>query len=96
MWAEKGGEIGRGTGRKIEAARRSQSEIWDGGRIGVRTCIPENIKRKFVLEELLSKGWTRTEDGRSVHDLSYEELKEQAVLMAFREIDTENSENAWF
>jgi hypothetical protein len=62
----------------------------------VRTCIPERIRRKAILDELLSKGWTHTEDGRSVYDLTYDELKEQAVLMAFREIDTENSENVWF
>lgn len=62
----------------------------------MKTFIPENMRRKAILDELLAKGWTRTEDGRSVYDLPYEELKEQAVLMAFREIDTENSENAWF
>lgn len=56
----------------------------------------ESWQRKAVLDELLAYGWTHTPDGRSVHYLSYAELKEQAVLMAFRQIDVENSENTWF
>lgn len=58
--------------------------------------IQQDMKRKFVLEELLSKGWTHTQKGVSVHDLSYDELKSELVLMAFREIDTESEANAYF
>ena len=58
--------------------------------------ILEDMMRKFVLEELLAKGWTHTQEGVPVHDLSYDELKSELVLMDFREIDTECEANAYF
>lgn len=59
-------------------------------------AVMDSMKKKIVLDELLEKGWTHTQDGRAVHDLSYDELKSELVLLAFREIDTECAENIWF
>ncbi|HBZ09148.1 MAG TPA: hypothetical protein DEO65_04560 [Bacillus bacterium] len=58
--------------------------------------VSENAKRKFYIDQLLEKGWTHTKDGVPVHDLPYEELRAEAVLMSFREIDTECEANQFF
>lgn len=56
----------------------------------------EETKRNFILDRLKELNITKTNTGKNVHDLSYSELKEQLVLASFREIDTQNENNAWF
>lgn len=60
------------------------------------SALQENMKRNFVLDDLLKMGVTHTPEGVSVHDLSYEDLKYELVMACFRKIDSDNSENAWF
>lgn len=54
------------------------------------------MKKQFVLERLLAAGVTHSQSGESVYELSYEELKYELVLLAFREIDAECGSQAWF
>lgn len=54
------------------------------------------LKRNFVIERLKEKGITHSENGTSIHGLSYEDLKYELVLSSFKEIDSESSENKWF
>ncbi len=58
--------------------------------------LKNKLKRDFVIEKLLEQGINKSQDGISVHKLSYEELKYELVLSAFREIDVESDENRWF
>lgn len=53
-------------------------------------------KRQHIIKELLAKGITKDERGISIHDLSYDDLKYELVLQAFREIDVERESNKWF
>jgi hypothetical protein len=54
------------------------------------------LKRKIVLENLLKLGVYTSQDGKSVYDLSYDDLKYELVLASFREIDRQNDEGKWF
>lgn len=56
----------------------------------------QEMKRKFILDQLLKQGVMKNQEGKSLYDLSYEELKYEFVLQAFREIDAEKDENRWF
>lgn len=58
--------------------------------------VKPQTKRQFVLDRLLEKGIIRSQQGLSIFDLDYEELKYELVLAAYREIDTESSSNSWF
>lgn len=58
--------------------------------------VSAEMKKNFVLERLLAAGVTHSQQGDSVRELDYEELKYELVLQAFREIDTENESNLWF
>jgi hypothetical protein len=59
-------------------------------------AIHQEMKRKFVLEQLLSKGVTRSQQGTNIYECSYEELKYELVLQAFRDVDLTKDENRWF
>lgn len=56
----------------------------------------QEMKRNFVLDKLMEKGITHSQDGTSIEKLDYETLKYELVLSAFREIDAENGEEKWF
>jgi hypothetical protein len=56
----------------------------------------QEMKRKFVIEKLLEQGITHSKGGTSIEDLSYDDLKYELVLAAFREIDAEKDEQKWF
>jgi hypothetical protein len=58
--------------------------------------LKENMKRNFVLEQLKNKGVTHSQNGTNIDDLTYDELKYELVLISFKEIDVESSENKWF
>lgn len=53
------------------------------------------VKNSF-LEKLLEKGITESQEGKSVYQMDYHELKREVALVSFREINTESAENAWF
>jgi hypothetical protein len=44
----------------------------------------QEMKRKIVLENLLKLGVYTSQDGKSVYDLSYNDLKHELVLVSFR------------
>lgn len=58
--------------------------------------LTNNMKRDFVLNRLLEKGVTKSQQGIPVHDLDYDELKYELVLLSFSEIDVENDQGRWF
>jgi hypothetical protein len=52
--------------------------------------------RQNFIKDLLSKGFTQNENGVSVYDMEYEELKHELKLAMFREADVDNDQNKWF
>jgi hypothetical protein len=56
----------------------------------------QEMKRQFLIERLKGKGITHSQNGMSIEQLDYEDLKYELVLQAFREIDAERDENRWF
>ena len=56
----------------------------------------QNMKRNFVLDQLKERGITHSQNGTSIDELNYEDLKYELVLLSFKEIDSESSENKWF
>lgn len=56
----------------------------------------QELKQKFVLEKLLEIGITESQQGISVYELDYDELKSELVLASFRQIDIQNDQNKWF
>lgn len=58
--------------------------------------LQKDFKAEFVLEKLLAAGVTKGQSGKSVHDMSYEELKYELALQAFREIDIKSDSQRWF
>jgi predicted transcriptional regulator len=54
------------------------------------------LTRQHIIQELLAKGVTENKQGKGLYDLTYDELKGELVLQAFREADIESSENKWF
>ncbi|MGD6778817.1 hypothetical protein ACQCT3_00830 [Sutcliffiella horikoshii] len=61
-----------------------------------KMTLHQEMKRRYVRDQLLLKGVTISQDGQNIHDLSYDELKYELVLSAFREIEAEKDENKWF
>jgi hypothetical protein len=59
------------------------------------STLPE-LKRNHIIERLLAKGIKETKDGKSIHELSYRELKLQLSIARCLEIEVESSENGWF
>ena len=60
------------------------------------TYVSAEMKNNFVLERLLAAVVTHSQQGVSVRELEYEDMKYELVLLSFREIDTENENNEWF
>lgn len=56
----------------------------------------QGMKYKMLLERFTERGITHTPDGRDLSALSYDDLKVEAVLQSFRDIDTEKDESRWF
>lgn len=52
-------------------------------------------KRQFIIEELTKRNVTKVQ-GKELKKASYESLKEELVLQAFKEIDVECDSNKWF
>lgn len=55
----------------------------------------DRIKQNFI-QELISKGISENNQGKSVYEMSYSELKSEVALATFREIKVENDNNKWF
>lgn len=58
--------------------------------------VMKGMKRNMVLDKLLELGIIKSQQGISIHQLDYEELKYELVLASFRQIDAENENNGWF
>lgn len=56
----------------------------------------QELKRNFVLEKLLAAGVKVSHDGIDIHELSYDDLKYEYVLLSFRQIDTGTDSSKWF
>lgn len=52
--------------------------------------------QKIILDSLLGKGVTHTNDGTPLQELDYWQLREIAVLSSIKEVDVEHSSNEWF
>lgn len=53
----------------------------------------QELKRKVILEKLLEKGVTKSQQGTDIRECDYAEVKYEWVLLTFREIDIDNKEN---
>jgi hypothetical protein len=60
-----------------------------------KSKLHQEMKRKIVLEALLELG-IQTVDGKSVYNLSYDDLKYELVLASYRQIDRQKEEGKWF
>jgi hypothetical protein len=60
-----------------------------------KSQLHQEMKRKIVLEALLELG-VQTVDGKSVYNLSYDDLKYELVLASYRHIDRQKEEGKWF
>lgn len=58
--------------------------------------LKKKMKKEFVLERLQEKGITHSQTGKPIHELSYEDLKYELDLAAFRDIDSEGDSGKWF
>lgn len=56
----------------------------------------EERMKQMILEDLLAAGVTIGQSGKSVQEMDYDELKFEATLQAFREIDIKSDSNRWF
>jgi hypothetical protein len=60
-----------------------------------KSKLHQEMKRNIVLEALLELG-VQTVDGKSVYNLSYDDLKYELVLASYRQIDRQNEAGKWF
>lgn len=58
--------------------------------------LQKNLKHEFIIDRLKKLNITKSQTGKAVDDLDYDEAKYELVLAAFREVDTESSERQWF
>lgn len=58
--------------------------------------IQQNMKRNFILDQLKEHGITHSQNGTSVNELTYDELKYELVLSSFKEIDITRDAQKWF
>ncbi|WP_313804769.1 hypothetical protein [Cytobacillus sp.] len=58
--------------------------------------VHQEIKRNIILEDLLTLGITESQQGISVYELDYDELKYELVMASFKKIDIQNDQNKWF
>jgi hypothetical protein len=58
--------------------------------------LQKQMKRDMVLERLLELGVTTSQTGKSIHELSYDELKTLWVLAEMRQVDIDHPEHVWF
>jgi hypothetical protein len=58
--------------------------------------LQKQIKQEMVLERLLELGVTKSQTGKSVHDLQYSELKTLWVLAEMRQVDIDHPDHTWF
>jgi hypothetical protein len=56
----------------------------------------QGMKQKMILEDLLKMGITETQEGVSIYQLSYDDLKYELVMASFRQVDIDNDSNGWF
>ncbi|MED4206575.1 hypothetical protein [Neobacillus mesonae] len=55
----------------------------------------QELKRNMILERLEKLGVTK-QDGKSIYEMDYEEVKTVLVLAEMRQVDIEHPEHKWF
>ncbi len=58
--------------------------------------LQHELKHKFVIDRLKKLNITKSQSGKAIETLDYDEAKYELVLASFREIDAENQESKWF
>ncbi|KQL17656.1 hypothetical protein [Cytobacillus solani] len=58
--------------------------------------VHQEMKRNIILEDLIALGIIESQQGISVYELDYDELKYELVMASFRQIDIQNDQNKWF
>lgn len=58
--------------------------------------LQHDLMHKFVIDRLKKMHVTKSQSGKLVDDLDYDEAKYELVLASFREVDTESPERQWF
>lgn len=56
----------------------------------------EERMKQMILNDLLEAGVKVGQSGRSIHEMDYDELKYEATLQAFRDIDIKSDSYRWF
>jgi hypothetical protein len=64
--------------------------------VGILYRVAMEAKRNHIIQELLEKGVKHNKEGKSIHDMDYEDLKELLVLTIFRQLDREGESAKWF
>lgn len=64
--------------------------------MGILYRITMEAKRNHIIQELLEKGVKHNTEGKGIHDMDYEDLKELLVLTIFRQMDREGESAKWF
>jgi hypothetical protein len=58
--------------------------------------LQKQMKRDMVIERLAILGVTVSQDGQSIHDMEYGELKTLWVLAEMRQVDIDHPDHTWF
>lgn len=53
-------------------------------------------KKQFIIDRLNKRNIFQTQQGKSLYEADYDELKYELVLSEFKDIDIANQENGWF
>lgn len=56
----------------------------------------EELMKLMIRNDLIAAGVAFGQSGKSVHDMDFEELKYEATLQAFRDIDISVDGQRWF
>lgn len=56
----------------------------------------QTMKHQFVIVRLKDLGFQRSQTGKSLYELDYDEAKYELVLAEMRQIDVESDSNRWF
>lgn len=58
--------------------------------------LQKKMQRNMILERLQILGIANTQEGISIHDLDYDELKYELIIAEIRQVDIEHPEHRWF
>jgi hypothetical protein len=64
--------------------------------VGILHQVAIEAMRKHFIDELRAEGVTRNKEGKSIYDMSYNELKSELALASIRKVNVESPDNKWF